>query len=376
MQTETHNWVARNIRYVGIGFEDGGWTSQPADAVLASRYGDCKAHATLLKALLAAQGIEANLVAVNAGAQYTLTEVATPNFDHAIVYVPEIDQYLDPTVSLLAFGSLPPNVAGKPALNVDRGMVVNIPVATPERFAMAADTIYTLASDGTREARSTLSGTGLGALIGRSLAQELEKVERSEVAKRLIERAGLAGTGDYSFTNPRGFNFRQLCDHGHVQDQQACRSGRTGAGEDAASDRPARLAFAAEHRWCKQAAIPLPLAGIPRDQFTDDAGGDLRLRKAGAGGRLTRRTSAVRRHSGAGPRLVDVRAVAEGEGRTVRSNASVRLALDAPVCPAEFAAVIRSGLDEFTELKYGPIGLTPKSAAASVTKLAPILLKA
>ena len=51
-----HNWVARNIRYVGIGFEDGGWTSQPASAVLASRYGDCKAHATILKALLAAQG--------------------------------------------------------------------------------------------------------------------------------------------------------------------------------------------------------------------------------------------------------------------------------------------------------------------------------
>ena len=47
-----HNWVARNIGYVGIGFEDGGWTSQPAAAVLASRYGDCKAHATILKALL------------------------------------------------------------------------------------------------------------------------------------------------------------------------------------------------------------------------------------------------------------------------------------------------------------------------------------
>ena len=116
-----HNWVARNIRYVGIGFEDGGWISQPASAVLASRYGDCKAHATILKALLAAQGIEANLVAVNADAQYTLTEVATANFDHAIVYVPEIDQYLDPTASLLAFGSLPPNLGGKPVLNIDKG---------------------------------------------------------------------------------------------------------------------------------------------------------------------------------------------------------------------------------------------------------------
>ena len=41
-----HHWVARNIRYVGVGFEDGGWTSQPASAVLAVRYGDCKAHAS------------------------------------------------------------------------------------------------------------------------------------------------------------------------------------------------------------------------------------------------------------------------------------------------------------------------------------------
>ena len=46
-----HNWVARNIRYVGIGFEDGGDLAARF-LVLASRYGDCKAHATILKALL------------------------------------------------------------------------------------------------------------------------------------------------------------------------------------------------------------------------------------------------------------------------------------------------------------------------------------
>src|SRR6202000_2072650 len=34
-----HNWVTRNIRYVGIGFGDGGWTSQPGAQVRASRYG-------------------------------------------------------------------------------------------------------------------------------------------------------------------------------------------------------------------------------------------------------------------------------------------------------------------------------------------------
>ena len=68
-----HNWVAQHIRYVGIGFEDGGLTSQPASATLAQRYGDCKAHAVLFKALLAAQGIKADLVVVNATPHFTLT---------------------------------------------------------------------------------------------------------------------------------------------------------------------------------------------------------------------------------------------------------------------------------------------------------------
>ena len=184
-------------------FEDGGWISQPASAVLAARYGDCKAHATILKALLAVQGIEANLVAVNADMQYTLTEVATANFDHAIVYVPEIDQYLDPTASSLAFGSLPFSLGGKPALNIDKGTFARIPVPTPERFTLAADTQYELASDGTRQARSILSGTGSGASLGRSLAQDLETVDRQNTARKLIEQAGLKGTGDYSFPNPR-----------------------------------------------------------------------------------------------------------------------------------------------------------------------------
>ena len=126
-----HNWVAENIRYVGIGFEDGGFTSQPADAVVAARYGDCKAHATLLKALLATQGIAANFVIVNAAPRYTLTELATPDFDHAIVYVPELDTYLDPTAAKFAFGALPPQLSGKPVLNIDTGKLGKIPVGGP-----------------------------------------------------------------------------------------------------------------------------------------------------------------------------------------------------------------------------------------------------
>lgn len=362
-----HNWVTRNIRYVGIGFEDGGWTSQPASAVLASRYGDCKAHATILKALLAAQGIEANLVAVNSHAQYTLTRVATANFDHAIVYVPEIDQYLDPTASLLAFGSLPPNLGGKPALNIDKGVVVNIPVAPPERFALAADTVYTLAGDGTREARSVLSGVGLGALIGRSLAQNLEGVDRPRVAKKLIEQAGLTGTGDYSFPNPRElsdsyaitatFQISKPVDLGEparvrmlpLTDPRASLLLLSTGG---ANERPFPCR-SFEYRETSSLTLPEGTYFYEKPAavtYTADFSGETAF--------------------GAAHGRIEVKAVAEGDRRSVHSNALVRVTLDAPVCPAEFAAAIRSGLDRFTQFKYGPLGLTPKSAAR-VTEISP-----
>jgi TPR repeat protein/transglutaminase-like putative cysteine protease len=353
-----HNWVARNIRYVGIGFEDGGWTSQPASAVLASRYGDCKAHATILKALLAVQGIEANLVAVNADMQYTLTEVATPNFDHAIVYVPDIDQYLDPTASRLAFGSLPFNLSGKPALNIDKGTLARIPVPAPERFTLTADTQYELASDGTRQARSVLSGSGLGASLGRSLAQDLETVDRQNTARKLIGQAGLKGSGDYSFPNPR-----ELSDNYAITSTFQI-SSRVGLGErwtvrllPLTDPRPSALllstggvtdrAFRCSSLEYRETSV----LTIPDESNFEQKPAPVSYRKSVSGNTAY----------GAVSGRIEVTAAAVIEGRTVRSSAVIRLMFDAPVCPAEFGAAIKAGLDAFSEFRYGAIGLTPKS---------------
>jgi TPR repeat protein len=354
-----HNWVARNIRYVGIGFEDGGWTSQPASAVLASRYGDGKAHATILKALLAAQGIEANLVAVNADGQYTLTAVATPNFNHAIVYVPQIDQYLDPTASLLAFGSLPPSLRGKPALNIDKGTIAVIPVAAPERFTLAADTDYSLASDGTRQARSILSGTGLGAQIGRTLAQALEGADRPSVAKKLIEQAQLNGTGDYSFANPRELSdsyaitatFQiskpvELSEPSRIRmlPLTDIRPSLLMLATDGGSGQPFRCR-SLEYREISSLSVPEGTSVYEKPApiaYTASFSGSTAY--------------------GAASGRVEVSASAVLDDRTVRSSAVVRLIFDSAVCPAEFAAAVKTGLDKFIEFKYGPIGLTPKAA--------------
>jgi TPR repeat protein/transglutaminase-like putative cysteine protease len=355
-----HNWVARNIRYVGIGFEDGGWTSQPASAVLASHYGDCKAHATILKALLAAQGIEANLVAVNADLQYTLTEVATPNFDHAIVYVPAIDQYVDPTASLLAFGSLPPDLSGKPVLNIDKGTIARIPVQTPDHFTLATDTEYTLAGDGTREARSVLSGTGPGAQLGRAVAQGLETVDRPGVARKMIEQAGLSGTGDYSFPNPRELSDNYAITASFRIDSRVDLGARWTVRLLPLTDpRPSVLFLstggATERPFrCRSLEYrETSVLTVPDETNFDQKPAPVNYRKSISG------KTAYGTVSG----RIEVTTAAVIEGRTVRSNAMVRLMFDAPVCPAEFVAAIKSGWDAFGEFRHGAIGLTPKKPA-------------
>jgi TPR repeat protein/transglutaminase-like putative cysteine protease len=362
-----HNWVARNIRYVGIGFEDGGLTSQPAAAVLAARYGDCKAHATILKALLAAQGIKADLVAVNAEMQYTLTEVATPNFDHAIVYVPQIDQYLDPTAPLSAFGSLPPRLNGKPVLNIDRGTLASIPVAKPERFALAADTEYTLADDGTRTARSILSGTGVGAMLGRAMAQNLEKIDGPSTAKKMIESAGLSGSGDYSFPNPRelsdSYAITTTFQISSAVDRQQAERVRMLPLTDV---RPSLAALTAGGA----SGQPFPCRALEyreTSSLTVPEGTSFYEKPAPLTylANINGSTAFGRAHG-----RIEVNGAVVLEGRTLRSSALVRLTFDAAICPAEFAAAIKAGLDKFAGFKHGPIGLTP-SASPDIADISP-----
>jgi len=63
---------------------------------------------------------------------------------------------------------------------------------------------------------------------------------------------------------------------------------------------------------------------------------------------------------------IEVRGTIDLDGKIIRSKAVLRLTLDAPVCPAEFAAIIEKGFDKLDEFKYGPIGLTPKGAFSVV----------
>src|SRR5262249_24597108 len=110
-----YEWVTRNIRYVAVYFGSGRFVPNDTSTILSRRFGDCKDAATLTSALLAAKGIASEQVLIGTQQNYRLAKTATlAALNHVIVYIPELDRYVDPTVPFGNFERLPAPDSGKP----------------------------------------------------------------------------------------------------------------------------------------------------------------------------------------------------------------------------------------------------------------------
>ncbi len=198
-----YNWVAQNIRYVALELGIGGYVPQSAEEVLNQRYGDCKGYVTLLQALLKAKGIESEPVLVYLGEDYGLFPAPTPEqFNHAILYLPEFDLYLDPTIRYAPFGVLVLADLSKPVVHAgERPRLAKTPSGDPERDRYQEEQEYLL------DASGTLSGKGTMRLFGyvdaqmRTILASIPKVSYPQVAQALLGQFGEGGSGTFE-TSP------------------------------------------------------------------------------------------------------------------------------------------------------------------------------
>jgi transglutaminase-like putative cysteine protease len=104
-----HRYVTRDVRYVAISLQMGGYQPRSAAAVIAAGYGDCKDKATLFITLLKRMGITAYPVLLSAGGQVERELPTISQFDHAIAAVerPGGRLFVDLTASDVPWGSLP-----------------------------------------------------------------------------------------------------------------------------------------------------------------------------------------------------------------------------------------------------------------------------
>jgi TonB family protein len=109
-----------HIRYVSLSFGVGRYQPHSALDVLSNRYGDCKDKATLLDALLAAEGIQSATALVQTRMDVD-RDLPTPmQFDHAInvVSLGGKEIWLDSAIGVEPFAYLLPQLRGKDALVV------------------------------------------------------------------------------------------------------------------------------------------------------------------------------------------------------------------------------------------------------------------
>ncbi len=113
--------VLKSTRYVALEFGVYGLKPYPVSQTFARKFGDCKDKASLMVALLRSSGIDADLALVRTRRLGSFLEkpASISIFDHAIVYVPEFNLWLDGTAEFSRLRELPVQDQGVMALTID-----------------------------------------------------------------------------------------------------------------------------------------------------------------------------------------------------------------------------------------------------------------
>lgn len=190
-------WTQRNVRYVAVSIGQGKLMPVAPVETVRNRYGDCKAQVALLAALLAARGIASEPVLMNmTSSRYVLPETPVADFDHVILYLPELDLYVDPTSQYSSFGSLRWSHSDKPVLHavVGKSRVGRLPRERAEDNVAETHTTVTIWSDGTMSGSTREEATG--AFAG-DLRSQAARTDGARAAAQL-RFFGTPGTGKWT----------------------------------------------------------------------------------------------------------------------------------------------------------------------------------
>lgn len=200
-----YDWVATNISYAGNCIGVGAVVPHDISFVLDNRMGDCKDHATLLQALLAAKGIESSQALINAGSIYRLARIpAVTTVNHVINYIPSLDLYMDSTAESTPFGLLPFADTGKPVLLVDGyrdgARTPIVPIGTNEQ---SMRTVAEILPDGSVKGEVNVALKGMFAVTTRAAMRRLPKDQEDELVKNVFRSAGYVGSGTLDKDDPK-----------------------------------------------------------------------------------------------------------------------------------------------------------------------------
>jgi transglutaminase-like putative cysteine protease len=203
-----YDWVAKNISYGGNCIGIGAVVPRDLNVVLDNKMGDCKDHATLLQALLAARGIESDQALIDAGSTYQLPDVPVVSaVNHVINYLPAMKLFVDATSSDTPFGMLPRGLGEKPVLLVSRyqeGM------KTPSTAQYGHEQIMTthirIKPDGTAAGDVDVRLRGYPAIAARAVMRAAPGGQEDFIAEQMLKVQGMHGKGTLKKDDPAALN--------------------------------------------------------------------------------------------------------------------------------------------------------------------------
>lgn len=200
-----YDWVATNITYAGNCIGAGAVVPHDIGFIVENRMGDCKDHATLLQALLAAKGIKSTQALINAGSTYRLPKIpVVSTVNHVINYLPELNVYADSTSQTTPFGMLPFSDIGKPVLLLDgfhAGTITPTPaIGTNQQHLKSTIKIN---ADGSAHGEVSVRLKGIFAVNARSRLRHFPKDQEDEVVKNVLSGMGFIGSGTLEKENPK-----------------------------------------------------------------------------------------------------------------------------------------------------------------------------
>jgi hypothetical protein len=197
-----YDWVRKNMRYVAVYLGAGGFVPHELNWILKNRYGDCKDHVLLLQALLAEKGIKSQPALVSTNNEYLLDDLPTSStFNHVVLYIPELDMYLDPTATNIRYGQLPSGLYGKPVVLADlqNPVLRRITNLRPEDNAINIQSAWKILMDGSASGKINITATGAAAYSLQRRLQQIPVGMASDAVRSLLEESGLQGEGSASF---------------------------------------------------------------------------------------------------------------------------------------------------------------------------------
>jgi hypothetical protein len=183
-----YDYVVSQTRYVGLEFGINGYKPYPVGEVLARGFGDCKEKASLLLALLREMGIDSRLVLLRTRRMGRIGEepASLAIFNHAILYVPSLDRYLDGTARFTGADELPGEDQGASGLIVEPDGPSRL-VTTPQVDSSRNQTVTSLEIRLRPDGSASVAGD---ALVSGVQAPDYRRSYQSELGRRtLFEQA-------------------------------------------------------------------------------------------------------------------------------------------------------------------------------------------